>query len=205
METWKRLSLPEVKSLKARLMLGSTLVAVGILLVTSLTISQTARETASDQARKRAEEVLSYFSAAVSESLAANDQLQVHVLAEAFQKHGVRAIVVAGRDGKVLYATRDDLEEEDVYSVPDMKVLEDGGVLGPEGGRRHLIAPSTSIEAGLGLARAPGRPPGAGREPSGEPTCRNIVQKFRGRWEMPSSATRTTRATTPGRSRTASS
>ena len=96
----QKLPVPRPKSLKAKLTLGSSLIAFLILVVTYVTLSETAERIASSQAEKRAAEVSSYFATAVAESVAVNDRMQVHLLAEAFRNEP--SVEVNRRDNQYL-------------------------------------------------------------------------------------------------------
>ncbi|MBI4604739.1 MAG: HD domain-containing protein [Planctomycetes bacterium] len=124
------LCVPGVKSLKARLTLGSSLIALGVLAVVYLTVSQTARNVAATEARKRAEEVVRYFSEAIAEPLAANDRLQVQLLARAFQKNGVHSILVTSGDGERLYPAPADPQVDELRAAPAFQAASGEGSLG---------------------------------------------------------------------------
>jgi len=125
-----RLDIRRVKSLKARLTIGSLSIGLVVFLLFSLTISRTAQKVAQTEARKRVEGVIGYLSEAVAESLAAEDRLQVKVLAKAFEKNGVQAILVTDRHGQTLHATQTDLPGDDLYLASELRTLDIGGLLG---------------------------------------------------------------------------
>lgn len=115
-----RQRLPRIESLKLKLTLGSTAVAVGILVITYSTLSSKAREAASSQAQKRAGELLSYFSESIAESMAQGDRMQVHIHAQAMLNNGVHAISVTTSDGKVLFAPKPELQDNSLYSAQEV-------------------------------------------------------------------------------------
>jgi putative nucleotidyltransferase with HDIG domain len=125
------------KSLKLKLMAASLTLASVILLVTYVTLSSSARTVAAEQSEKHVKELLLYFSGIVAESVAANDRLQVQFLGQALLTRGIGAVCITGSSGQVLYASQPDLEQEGVFSSPDVKPYA-GGILGTRDGHSLL-------------------------------------------------------------------
>ena len=94
----------KVPSLRMKLTFGSAAVATVILLVTYSTLSSSTRDVASKQAEEHAAELLSYFSGMMAEAVAANDRIQIHLLARALLNNGVHALAVVDGDGKIQYS-----------------------------------------------------------------------------------------------------
>ena len=141
--------LPRVESLKAKLLLGSLALAAAILGVTYLMLSSKTQEMAAKQAQKHVGDVLNCFSDAIGESVAANDRLQVHILAQAFLNNGVQAILVTRSDGGTLYSSEPLLPAEKLFTRSDLHSVEDGGILGTSrlGGQDFLHA-ATAVHFG---------------------------------------------------------
>jgi putative nucleotidyltransferase with HDIG domain len=122
-----------ILSLKSKLTLGSSLIALGVLVLVYVTLSRTAQNIAASEARKRAEEIIRYFSAIIAEPLAAGDRLQIQLLASAFEKSGVHALRITGLDGEPLYPARAG-HAHALDGAPDTEVqaLAHGGGLGTD-------------------------------------------------------------------------
>jgi putative nucleotidyltransferase with HDIG domain len=114
-----------LESLKVKLGIGSTLVAAAILLVTYATLSAAARGVAYDAARKRVTELLSYFSGIFAEAVAANDRMQIHLLAQAILQNGVQSLSITDASGKPLFSSKPDLPEEDIFKTKDLKAVDE--------------------------------------------------------------------------------
>jgi putative nucleotidyltransferase with HDIG domain len=112
-----------LESLKVKLAVGSTLVAAAILLVTYTTLSAAARGVAYDEARKRVTELLRYFSGVFAEAVAANDRMQIHVLSRAILQNGVQCLSITDASGKVVFASQQDLPEQDIFKTKDLKAV----------------------------------------------------------------------------------
>ena len=148
----KLLELPgrifKFKSLKLKLMTASLTIAAMILLVTYVTLSSSARRVAAEQAEQHVKELLLYFSGMVAESVAADDRLQVEFLGRALLTRGIRAVCITGSSGKVLYSSQPNLEQEEVFSSPDVRPYA-GGILGTSDADGHsLLQGAAPIRSG---------------------------------------------------------
>ena len=93
------------RGLKCRLTLAAVSIATVVMLAMHMLLSSTAGKVAARYAEKRAAEVASCFADVIAESLAANDRMQMQLIAAAFQRHDVSAVVIADAAGRQVYST----------------------------------------------------------------------------------------------------
>jgi putative nucleotidyltransferase with HDIG domain len=143
---WRELArgVPRIESLKVKLAVGFALVASLILITTYAALSAAARRVAAEEARKRASQLSNYFSGIFSESVAAQDRMQVHLLSRALLSQEIKALSVVDTQGKVLFSSHPELQEEALYAAAELEVL-DRVILGTTttGGEQffHAVAP----------------------------------------------------------------
>ena len=82
--------LPRIESLKVKLVVAVSIVAICILGLTYTSLSASAHSVAAEQARKEESEILSYFSGVYSEAVA-RDLLQIHLMSHILD-HGIKGI-----------------------------------------------------------------------------------------------------------------
>jgi putative nucleotidyltransferase with HDIG domain len=137
-----------LESLKVKLAIGSALVAAAILLVTYATLSTAARSVAYDEARKRVTELLNYFSGVFSEAVAANDRMQIHLLARAILQNGVQSLSITDASGQVIFASKPDLPEEELFNAQDLKAVNQVIIGTTTSGEESLIHAASPIRFG---------------------------------------------------------
>jgi len=115
-----------IRSLKLKLTLSSAAVAIAILLLTFGSLSSSANRVAAEQAHHHVEELLSYFSGIFAEAVAANDRMQVHLLARALLDNGVQALSVLDRAGSVIYSSSSANIQELSVSPLELKPFKSG-------------------------------------------------------------------------------
>lgn len=117
--------LPWPESLKLKLTLGMSALALCILTVTYYGLSYTARQAATGQAEDQSIDLLNFFSTIIAESVAANDRMQIHLQAQALLQKGVHALAIIDNNGAVLYASPAGWGEEAIRSAAGLKPYHD--------------------------------------------------------------------------------
>ena len=102
--------LPRIESLKVKLLLAVSVVAVCILGLTYSSLSASAHSVAAEQARRRASEILSYFSGVYSEAVAARDIMQIHLMSRTLLDHGIKGILITDSNDKVIFTSNPEVE-----------------------------------------------------------------------------------------------
>jgi len=114
------------RSLKVKLIVASSTLVVGILVVTYLLLSRGIEELASEQAERRAVKLAESFSTTMAESVAARDRMHMHLFAETILGQGVEAVTVAAADGKVLYRSDKRFKTNGLAPSSNLKSYERG-------------------------------------------------------------------------------
>ncbi len=146
--------IPAFQSLKLKLVVVSSTLALGILAVTYVVLSRSVWHAASREAERHAVQLSDYFSDAMAESVAAKDAMQVPLFAQALLRQGAAAVMIAGADGEVLYASNKAFQPKNLSRGADGTAGEGGTVGTVSIGHETFLQTSRKIRFGERLAGA---------------------------------------------------